>query len=701
MEGYATLRNDKMIQYILNLIRYDIPILLTGSSSIGKSYTILGIASQYNIPHQILYVGSEKADNIEGLPKLTGLSSEDDKLSYLKPYWFPDSDMIKTKVSNGKLIFENINSVCFNKGFKFNYPALSGLLNDLSKISYEGNSLTTEGTIDGKKFKFSREGVNSKYGVNELQDVCLFITTILGFGNYWLVLDELDKVDEIDADKYAPMLHIVRERILKDYNLVEINGGKGVNAAKVEGDDYFPIYAKLVEDIEKENNILDTRIIAISNQTENINEISEALFRRFVQIIVTDVLILKKVDEETDFIKQCLAKKQTEKYVKDVPIAYLDEINLQWLYGFLPKILNTGDGGNFIREDFIKALSDSNQSVDSIPEEKVFSDTFGTAFYKLLYDNFRYQEALRKNLTDCAYQRLTGMVNQKKNNEYFKGGVANDELREISEKKKLSFDSKLIADDIDEAFNKEWVNVILKQDDKSRINELDSIIRRYFEYIKSGCGIGDSIDLNLLKENSYPDLPYYLIPKWIRFAFKITVNDETISGDDVVIIQDTVSILMKQLSKSIRDSVEIQHWLEGYLETTVLGEKVKLKVDYDEASKMMYAPKNSFLGGVSGNSYNIEAFKNSFVYAYYDRVSTFERIKYITEIINGARATNKYSQPIINFICLFYEKEIKDYFQENIKAMLGARKMEEFRTYTSIKGKFVELCKKVKEELKD
>ena len=50
------------IDSALQLIRYDIPCLILGKSSIGKSYTLIKITERWHIPNQLLYVGSEKAE---------------------------------------------------------------------------------------------------------------------------------------------------------------------------------------------------------------------------------------------------------------------------------------------------------------------------------------------------------------------------------------------------------------------------------------------------------------------------------------------------------------------------------------------------------------------------------------------------------------------------------------------------------------
>ena len=62
---------------------------------------------------------------------------------------------------------------------------------------------------------------------DEVRDLSLYLSTILGYGNFWLVLDELDKVDENEQDKYAPLLHIVRERIIKNFSMRTLNEGEG------------------------------------------------------------------------------------------------------------------------------------------------------------------------------------------------------------------------------------------------------------------------------------------------------------------------------------------------------------------------------------------------------------------------------------------------------------------------------------------
>ena len=86
------LSDKDMILYILNFIRYDVPILMAGKSSIGKSYTILEMAKQWGLPNAVLYVGSEKADNIEGLPKLIQ-ATQDIETTATRPDTQPTSNV--------------------------------------------------------------------------------------------------------------------------------------------------------------------------------------------------------------------------------------------------------------------------------------------------------------------------------------------------------------------------------------------------------------------------------------------------------------------------------------------------------------------------------------------------------------------------------------------------------------------------------
>mgnify|MGYP005994640661 FL=1 len=90
----TTFGGKETIETALQLIRYDIPVLILGKSSIGKSYTLIKITEKWHISHTLLYIGSEKSENIEGVPKLTERVEGKEILEYLQPYWFPNADVI-------------------------------------------------------------------------------------------------------------------------------------------------------------------------------------------------------------------------------------------------------------------------------------------------------------------------------------------------------------------------------------------------------------------------------------------------------------------------------------------------------------------------------------------------------------------------------------------------------------------------------
>ena len=65
-----TLTSREYLDIIDETIRLDIPILMVGSSSIGKSYSITEITKSYGMHGEFLFIGSEKSEYIEGIPNL-------------------------------------------------------------------------------------------------------------------------------------------------------------------------------------------------------------------------------------------------------------------------------------------------------------------------------------------------------------------------------------------------------------------------------------------------------------------------------------------------------------------------------------------------------------------------------------------------------------------------------------------------------
>jgi hypothetical protein len=423
------------IDTTLQLIRYNIPVLMLGKSSIGKSYTLIDITKKWNMPHSLLYIGSEKSENIEGVPKLTEREEGREILDYLQPYWFPNAKVITKSVKNGRKLFDKFVKTYWDEGkFDYGYQDLSSLLNALSYLKWTSKDIKgneggyemdatlvdrdwlggKERTLNDKKpFPLVKkpqqvrkdDGVESElinpdeYKEDDLRDFCLYLTTVLGYGNFWLILDEIDKVEEHDKDKFAPLLHIVRERTLKNFTMIDINNGDGIGIPeKLQGGNngYKVIIDNVNEQIDIGQSVLDTRVMGIANKTKNIEE---ALFRRFIQLVAEDILIWRpseitqsqsKIEGCLVYVKQGMVKndiQQGELFVPENLIQRIDEINLQWQYNFLPNMLNHTDIQSNL---FIANLKHEYAMNEKTGDEYTWAEVKKfTALYKVLEDNFK------------------------------------------------------------------------------------------------------------------------------------------------------------------------------------------------------------------------------------------------------------------------------------------------------------------------
>ena len=392
-------KGPEILKSILQLIRYDIPPLIVGKSSIGKSYTIIELTKKWRLPNDILYIGSEKPENIEGLAKLIDpeYGGGEEILKFLKPYWFPNNSTITSQVKNGRDIFESFGTAWTNKKIKFDYTykCLYTLLVSLMEIEFSedkdeisvqlidsAKSYISENTepqlLNETPFTFKRTPITKKQvevdiesslptsqaGVDEIRDLCMYLTTILGFGNYWLILDELDKVDKYSQDKYAPLLHIVREKTLKNWTLQPISDKKGLKIPfSLENGYYTKVADSLDSQIEAGLPLLDTRVMGIGNASK---EIEEALFRRFVQIIMEDTMALYEPDLNASRVKNCVNQNFDNFNLMDMSlmkkIGFLSDVNLAWQYDFLPKIFNQLDkGNNYFYTDFMRYYNNLKQ----------------------------------------------------------------------------------------------------------------------------------------------------------------------------------------------------------------------------------------------------------------------------------------------------------------------------------------------------
>lgn len=411
------------IKTIQELIRYDIPTLLVGVSSIGKSFTITSIARRFRINHRMLFIGSEKPENIEGLPKLHDAG---ERLEYFKPNWFPNEQQITSIVTNGRKLFRKYIAEYYIGGENFQptYTNLNAILEAFALVEWGQTETIKEvklvdmttsqigkiKVLNDTEFKVEREIltkdqiVKGESGRDDVRDICSYVCTVLGYGNFWLILDEIDKVEEFDIDKYAPMLHIVRERTLKNWNLIEINDGKGIDIPKlVKMSNYQTVIDIIDNAIDNKQSFLDTRVIAIANKTNNIED---ALSKRFVQILIRDVLILEKskITSEQASLQSCLTSEGVMgQELDEPPMKRLDSLNLQWAYNFLIKMTNKNDlQGNFLYTDAIELISQNKEPQHS-PEHKAETKKLmrKSALYQLLIDNFDSDANIIEPTLEC------------------------------------------------------------------------------------------------------------------------------------------------------------------------------------------------------------------------------------------------------------------------------------------------------------
>lgn len=264
---------------------------------------------------------------------------------------------------------------------------------------------------------------------DEIRDLNLYLSTILGYGNFWLVLDELDKVDEREKDKYAPLLHIVRERNIKEYSFRTLNDGKGAMVpSKVRsGSNYKDIKARVDDSIRDGLPLLDGRVIGIANATA---DIEDALFRRFLHIVVEDVMMVNKPEPKLAEMRACFDKinDMSEKefgqsgLMGGLEMKYIPEINLQWQYGFFPKILNKEDSlGNYFYRNLLEQFQKLSKEASKNPSKyksQLINVSRLSALFKIVRNNFAVvsqdgQEMspkdsmlLREEIMSCVTQQI-------------------------------------------------------------------------------------------------------------------------------------------------------------------------------------------------------------------------------------------------------------------------------------------------------
>lgn len=562
----TTFDGDKTIDLILQLIRYDIPALVVGKSSVGKSYTLIDVTEKWHLSNAILYIGSEKSENIEGIPKLTDRPDPNKEiLEYLQPYWFPNGAVITHSVKNGYSLYKKfIKSYWDVNKYTPSYRNLHSILNALSYLKYNIADMDASGVykkefilidqdasplikLNSKPFelvkfpqqKIVKKGVNSdaqipdEYYRDDLKDFCSFLTTALGYGNYWLILDEMDKVDQWNTDKFAPLLHIVRERTLKNFSMKEINNGKGLDipfSVNSSNSGYAGVIDKIAKDLEANESVLDTRVMGVANETKELEKNADALFRRFVQVIVEEVMIWRKSDigQATEKIVNCVTKVKNEQIaspdgfnftdlIAENKIARIAEINLQWKYNFLPKLVNEDDKlNNYFYIDLFDEESKWGDKPNSWKDEQKF-----TALYKILADNYT------KDVVDTP-QLLFDCLGA-----LYLGGEANAGENVMAKEEMLEGKRKTLADnlqaltaeetalDIVSKISDAYVDVLTEEESSTRLIKATNWVTQIVDWLHSSLYDNDGEFAPL------GDVYKYLIPKLTETYYSSILFDDS------------------------------------------------------------------------------------------------------------------------------------------------------------------------------
>ena len=432
--------NPDSVEYkelIKELIRLDVPILEIGSSSIGKSYSIRQFMEEAGVRAEFLFVGTEKSEFIEGIPNLKGVTEGTAKFSYLKPYWFPDKNEIRARLISGR---DQINTLSSQDS------AIGGLWqkskSDYAYVEELKKALLAYKRTDIDVKAATKAGV--KVGKYVFEDALLYLSTLQGYGNFWLVLDEIDKVEKQDKDKYAPLLHIVRERELKGWKL---SGMRDYPEYDIK---YVTSIDKRIERLNAALNdpsadVTDTRIVAIANDLQTMEEESPALYRRFVKIIIRkslyderqaklpsgDAMVAvgfdwsKLYEIKKQELHSCIVGKEISASddssskpkrsgVSSAPNTVtildqmaeieeektgkpLDEMNLAWTLGFLPEILFPGVDTRGQGEVFV-----NNKLIENFNDQK---EPYQTLLFKIIEDNFDIKYWVP--LLECIYDKIS------------------------------------------------------------------------------------------------------------------------------------------------------------------------------------------------------------------------------------------------------------------------------------------------------
>ena len=191
---------------------------------------------------------------------------------------------------------------------------------------------------------------------------------------------------------------------------------------KVEKGSYKNIKASVDASIEKQYPLLDTRIIGIANATANIEE---ALFRRFLHIIIEEVMMVSDPPKQLADMRNCLSVVTNNvmgganQFLANLEFKLLSEVNLQWQFNFFPKLINRNDGqNNYIIQNLQRSIASAQlgsidealQSDFSVASNRLFEKASDTALFKIIRNNYGIDDEMGGNLSNNFQAQIYGCL---------------------------------------------------------------------------------------------------------------------------------------------------------------------------------------------------------------------------------------------------------------------------------------------------
>jgi len=260
----------------------------------------------------------------------------------------------------------------------------------------------------------------------------------------------------------------------------------------------------------------------------------------------------------------------------------LGEVNLQWEYGFLPRILNRNDEmGNFFKTDFINLYAEVAKKGFK-PDSAQFDAAMlelgkKTALYKVLKDNFKTEpKDLPNQLFQCLYP-LLAPISATAGIEAGEKGEGEDVRAIIQSLQDKGLTTAEIAykiiQDREDAYPETAKEV------GAKLPEVKNWTAKNLEFIKTTMfkpdGDFDQIDLNKL-----------LIPQMQNLIYRKVISDRKLNPDNIKAIFEDVQVFwinifetegVSELSADTKETYEAFYGVENAADIQGMDDAAKLK----------------------------------------------------------------------------------------------------------------------------